>query len=80
MPRFKRVELNLSGNVIALWYKTPNAFGININDVAEKWIEDTEKDFSAGALVKYINASMPGCAMTEQQFLELSPERKKFLN
>lgn len=52
---------------IVLWTKLGDAFGMSVSAAAEAWLK-VSQDFSAESLVKFINESRPGYAMTEDHF------------
>ncbi len=76
----KRAKIILSGKPMSIWFRHPNVYGVSLIDVAAKWIEETENDFSAESLVNYINEKMPNTAMTEDQFATIPDSRKRFRN
>ncbi len=41
--QLKRAKLILSGKPISIWFRHPNAFGVSLQDVAAKWLEDGQK-------------------------------------
>ena len=75
MAHFKRARLDFkNGDPIAIWFRQPNAFGQALEPVVEKWLLETEKDFSPQSLVNFINTAMPGCAMTDQEMRDLGTD------
>lgn len=78
--KYKKAFVDISIDPFSIWFRHLNPYGIKLQTIVEQWLKETESDFTDLSLVNFINAKMPDCAMTEQQFDELDPKKKKFLN
>lgn len=74
--RYDLCNLNLSGRIVRIWFRKLNPYGVAIKDIVEKWLGESQ-DFTAESLVKYINSKLPGCALTEKEFQEMDPGKKR---
>lgn len=78
--KYHKATVDLSTGVFKIWFRNLNPYGAKLQPIIEEWLKNTESDFTDLSLVNFINAALPDCAMTQQQFDELDPKKKKFLN
>jgi len=78
--KYHKTKVDLSTGVFNIWFRNLNPYGVKIKPLIEEWLKKTEHDFTDLSLVNFINNALPDCAMTQQQFDELDPKKKKYTN